>query len=171
MAGLPGTGKSSLAKELAASLGAMVLDKDRVRAALFSEKEIEYSDDQDDLCMEVLYQAADFMLAKGRTVILDGRTFLRRGQVERLAEFAQEITTPLTIILCTCPEAVARQRLAADAETGTHPARNRGYSLYERLRAEAKPIPLPHIVIDTQQPLQKCLQDCLQSIRGDHYGE
>ena len=42
-AGLPGTGKSTLARALAERLGAAVLDKDRVRGALFPGALTDYS--------------------------------------------------------------------------------------------------------------------------------
>ena len=51
MAGLPGTGKSALARELAARTRGRVLSKDEFRHALFAPEEIEYSSRQDDLCM------------------------------------------------------------------------------------------------------------------------
>ena len=49
MAGLPGTGKSTLARELAARTSGRVLSKDEIRHAIFLPDEIEYSTRQDDL--------------------------------------------------------------------------------------------------------------------------
>ena len=43
MAGLPGTGKSTLARELAARVAASVVGKDEIRHALFSARDLEYS--------------------------------------------------------------------------------------------------------------------------------
>ena len=43
MAGLPGTGKTTLARELAARTSGRVVNKDEVRHALFAADEIEYS--------------------------------------------------------------------------------------------------------------------------------
>jgi adenylylsulfate kinase-like enzyme len=43
MAGLPGTGKSTLSRNLADQLNGIVLDKDLVRDALFGENWTEYS--------------------------------------------------------------------------------------------------------------------------------
>jgi predicted kinase len=40
MAGLPGTGKTTLAHELAARTSGRVLDKDRIRHTLFSAEEV-----------------------------------------------------------------------------------------------------------------------------------
>jgi predicted kinase len=52
MAGLPGTGKTTLARELAARTSgrvlSRVLSKDEIRHALFAADEIEYSSRQDD---------------------------------------------------------------------------------------------------------------------------
>jgi predicted kinase len=58
MAGLPGTGKSTLAQVLAARLSGRVISKDSVRHALFSEAEIEYSTEQDDFVMQVMLRTA-----------------------------------------------------------------------------------------------------------------
>lgn len=56
MAGLPGVGKSTLARALAARLDAVVLDKDRIRASLFPPSHVDYSRDQDDFCIDVMYR-------------------------------------------------------------------------------------------------------------------
>src|ERR1035438_7672853 len=58
MAGLPGTGKTTLARELAHRTQGALLSKDEVRAALFSPEDIEYSVKQDDFVMEIMLDAA-----------------------------------------------------------------------------------------------------------------
>ena len=64
MAGLPGTGKSTLARALAQRLPGAVLDKDAIRAALFQPAYVEYSPAQDDFCQEIMLQTAAYLLAK-----------------------------------------------------------------------------------------------------------
>lgn len=81
MAGLPGTGKSTLSRALAAELHGTVLDKDHIRAALFAAEDIEYSTEQDDFCMAVTLKVAGYLFRKdpSRLIFLDGRTF--RGAI------------------------------------------------------------------------------------------
>lgn len=164
MAGLPGTGKSTLARALARRLDGAVLDKDRVRAALFPPALIEYSRPQDDLCFEVLLQAAGYLLDRhpDLPVLLDGRTFSRHVQVTRVVDAAVGMRTPFKLLLCTCAETTALARLARDRERGTHPAHNRDAALYHRIRARFEPITVPHHVVNTDQPLETCVAHALR---------
>jgi len=83
MAGLPGTGKSTLARELVRRTPGALLDKDAIRAALFSSEDIEYSVKQDDFVMEIMLETASFLLhnAPARRILLDGRPFSCRYQM------------------------------------------------------------------------------------------
>jgi len=78
MAGLPGTGKSTLARELADRTSGRVLSKDEIRHAIFLPEEIEYSSRQDDFCMQQMLETARLLLSRNRTrvIFLDGRPFL-----------------------------------------------------------------------------------------------
>src|ERR1700680_3103746 len=77
MAGLPGTGKSTLARELAARTSGRVLSKDEIRHAIFLPDEIEYSSRQDDFCAQLMIEAAGYLWSrsKERPVFFDGRPF------------------------------------------------------------------------------------------------
>jgi len=79
LAGLPGTGKSTLARALAPRLDGVVLDKDRVREALFPGAMTDYSREQDDLCMRAMLEAAAYLTERHRVefIFLDGRTFFQ----------------------------------------------------------------------------------------------
>jgi predicted kinase len=162
MAGLPGTGKSTLAAALAAALPTVLLDKDKLRAGLIPADRIEYSRAQDDYVFELLLKAAKFNLDRGRAVILDGRTFTRRYQVDRLQIFAAEFKANLKIIECICPEELALVRLQGDLQTGEHPAGNRTPELYKILKAEIEQIVPDHIVVDTSCDLNTCLRKCVE---------
>lgn len=163
MVGLPGTGKSTLARALANALPALVLDKDRVRAALFPPDAIEYSTTQDDFCVDVMLQTAAYLLHSNpaHRIILDGRTFSRRYQIDAVVQTAARLQTPLKCIHCVCRDETALARLACDRVSGDHPATNRDAQLYHAIRACFEPLPLPHLVVDTDNPFDTCLSACL----------
>jgi predicted kinase len=160
MAGLPATGKSTLARALANCVRGAVLDKDIIRAALFAAEDIYYTAVQDDFVMELMLQTAQYLLDKDadRVVFLDGRTFSRSYQMQRAMDCAGSVGTPWRVIECVCTEAIARRRLADDARNGRHLAANRTVHLYESVRSTFEPIPQPKIVIDTGEPLEACVR-------------
>jgi len=169
MAGLPGSGKSTLAARLARELGAVVLDKDRVRAALFPPAVLDYSDAQDDLCMTAIYRAAVLVLAADprRIVVIDGRTFLRPGQVRGLEEATAALRESPRFIECICDDETVRQRLERDLSGGGHPAGNRTVALHQTLKAAAEPLTFPHLIIDTGRlALDECMRRCLHYLRN-----
>ncbi len=166
LAGLPGTGKSTLARELARELGAPLLDKDRVRAALFAPAEIEYSREQDDLVMECVWRALEFHARRGvEAVVLDGRTYSRKTQVEELRRQAARLGARLALIECVAAPETVYARLARDAAAGTHPAGNRSLELYERLSAESEPIAGSKLVLATDtRPLAALVSAALMHL-------
>ena len=164
MAGLPGTGKSTLAHALASKLDGRVLGKDEIRVALFSHRGIEYSTAQDDFVMQVMLEAAGWILRKDpeRVVILDGRTFSRQYQIDRVLEAAAELHQPWCILECVCSEKTARARLEMTAPA--HPAENRTFALYLEVKARFERILPPSTVIDTDKPLEECVNQALGAI-------
>jgi predicted kinase len=168
MAGLPGSGKSTLARRLGELLPAVVLDKDTVRAALFPAPEIDYSIRQDDFCVAIMLQTAIYLMDKGRTVILDGRTFTLKYQVDRLVRFSRAAGAVIEIIECVCPEEAAYQRLSMDGDLGLHIAANRNFGLYQKIKSQAVPIQPPHLQVDTTLPLDECTSACLDYLHERH---
>ena len=167
MAGLPGTGKTTLARELASRLGSRVLNKDEVRHALFSADEIEYSSRQDDFCLHLMIETAGQLLQRdpNRFIFLDGRTFSRRYQVDNVVNAAAALHQSWRILECVCAEELARQRIEEQASSGAHPAGNRNFQLYLEVRSRFEAIALPKTVIDTGQALPVCIEQGRAALR------
>ncbi|MFT3879827.1 MAG: ATP-binding protein [Gemmatales bacterium] len=150
-AGLPGTGKTTLAKRLAEQLGAVLLNKDDLRASLFAPGEIDYTSTQNDFCMAILYQLAVYHAEHHpeRAIIIDGRTFSRRAQVSALEQCAEQCARPLALIECVCSVAVVEERLTHDA--GKHVAADRNVELFHHVKASWEEITIPKLTLSTDE--------------------
>ncbi len=166
LAGLPGTGKSTLARELAARTSGRVLSKDEIRHAMFLPEEIEYSSGQDDFCLHVMLDTAEYLLSRNttRAIFLDGRPFSRRYQIENVLNATAFLHQPWRILECVCSDETARRRLEAAADK--HPAANRDYRLYLEVKARFEAITHTKTVIDTEKPLEACVQQALDALRA-----
>jgi predicted kinase len=151
MAGLPGTGKSTVARQLANRLPAIILSKDTVRHVLFPPGLVEYSTAQDDFVIEILLRTAEYIWRKHpqQIVILDGRTFSQAHQRRCVTDFAERARQRWRIIECSTSEEVARQRLALPDPA--HPAGNRTPELYDQVKARWEPINELKIGVYTDQ--------------------
>jgi predicted kinase len=164
MAGLPGTGKSTLAQALARRLSGSVLDKDIIRAALFQPAHVEYSLVQDDFCQEIMLQIAAYLQDKDAEhwVLLDGRTFSRRYQRQRVIEFCSQVRTDWAVLECVCGEQTALGRLTEALTANTHLAANRTPELYRKIREAWEPIDEPKLIIDTDANIDSCVDQALR---------
>lgn len=158
MAGLPGTGKSTLAQAVARRVEGVVLDKDAVRAVLFPESLITYSTTQDDFVIQVMLSTAEYLLGDNPklVVFLDGRPFSQKYQVDAVVSHAEQIGVPWRIVESVCSEEVAIQRIQQDE--GRHVATNRDAKLYHAVKSTFEEITRPKLVVDTSLVLEMSVE-------------
>jgi len=163
MAGLPGSGKTTLARELARRTSGRVLSKDEFRHAIFLPEEIEYSSRQDDFVLDLMLSTARYLLEcdPSRNIFLDGRPFSRRYQIENVLRVAEQIHQGWRILECICSEESAQKRLIEDP---THPAGNRNFQLYLEVKSRFEAIVHRKTVIDTDQLFERCVDRALAAL-------
>jgi predicted kinase len=166
MAGLPATGKTTLARELALRTGGRVVSKDEIRHATFTSEEIEYSVQQDDFCMQIMLQTAGFLLSQDRSrlIFLDGRTFSRRYQIENVLTATASLHQPWRILECVCSDETAKRRIEEQAAASEHPAGNRDYRLYLDVKSRFEAITAVKTLVDTDQPLETSVEQALAAL-------
>lgn len=118
--GLMGTGKSLLAAELAAALGAVHLRSDELRKELAGLAPLSrdlsafgkglYRQEGTDRTYRALADRAEVHLTAGRTVIIDA-SFAEKGRRDHFRDLARRWQRPLAILWMNCPEELLLERL------------------------------------------------------------
>jgi predicted kinase len=146
--GLPGVGKSNLAKDLAPLVNAVILSSDKIRKELFFKPT--YSKQEVRLIYDVMILLAKYLYRAGINCIIDA-TFNKENSRTQLKNKLMLPEEELRIVECVCPENIIVSRLKN---------RKNDYSdadlrIYKRMKKNYEPILEDHIVIDTCQSSSK----------------
>ena len=167
--GLPGTGKSTIARRVGRATGAVVLSSDHIRAHLRSTGLVRagnghygtagYSPSAKSRVYNELLDQARIHLAHGRSVVLDASWTdgAHRGQA---AAVAADLGAEPIEIRCTAPRTIAAQRIArrTDTESQASPA------IAEKMAQHATVWPAA-FVLDTTGPLTDTVERALNAWR------
>jgi predicted kinase len=159
--GLPGTGKSFLVRHLADRRpGFLVLSRDALRGALIPRPT--FSEEEKGLVDELVASMAGWLLGRGKDVIIDGAALSSAAGVDRLVKAARSQGASAKIVECVCRQETALARLTEDG--GSHPAGDRGESLYFQVKARFQALPRPSLTVDTDLGLEANLRAILAYI-------
>ena len=150
MAGMPGSGKSAIARVIGRGTKAVVIDKDVLKtAALEAGAEEQLAGG---LAYDVFFSLADHLLGQGWSVVLDSPSFWdtipKRG-----AEIAANRHLPYFFIECVCDD---KEELARRLRERTRVASQPGEEVLDQSWSTVTPAEA-HLRIDTTQDLARCL--------------
>lgn len=154
MAGMPGSGKSALARLIGRRTGATIIDKDVLKTAALE------AGAEEELAGGISYQAffalADHLVGQGHSVILDSPSFYE-SIPEKGSAIAAGRKVRYYFIECVCADRRELDRRLRD--------RPRLASQPDAVHDREIVTPSgPYLRIDTTQPIERCLAlalDCL----------
>ena len=149
--GLPGAGKSTLAKAIAEKRGAAYISSDAVRREALDERT--YSPEEKFRVYDAMLRKAEAELKEGRGVVLDA-TFYRRELRGKAREAAERAGAGFRIIECTAEENLLKERM--DARKGG--LSEADFGIYMKVKGEYEPVEEGHLVVDTSLPLERQLK-------------
>ena len=165
LVGLPGTGKSRLARRLGAELEAQVVESDRVRKQLFAEPR--YTGGEHAAVYGWCHTVLRSALVVGRNVIFDATNLEERVRW-KVYDIAERCDVGLTIVWVTSPPAVIQQRMLRRQERRDEDdVSDADWLVYLDMRRKAEPIRRPHIVVNTATDHETLVRHLIKRLRNE----
>lgn len=142
--GLPGSGKSTVARLLGEALDAEVLKSDLIRRELFPVARTYTSEETQRVIAETERRVTDF-LKQGRTVILDA-LFTKQRPRDQYRAFAETVGVAFCIVHVHASDEQTQSRLEERARKGD--ASEATYDYYLDRKNHFEPVQGEHLTID-----------------------
>ena len=155
--GLPGVGKSTLARSVACRTGASILSSDKIRKELIRYPT--YTRTEGRLVYDVLMLLTKYLTAAGIDCILDA-TFNRERSRMEVENKLLSNNVQLYVIECNCPEEIVLERL----RNRKNDFSDADYSVYSKMKGIYEPVQGKHLDIDTSLPYEVNLQKVLSYV-------
>src|SRR5512146_1789869 len=166
--GLPGAGKSLVARALADQLGLRRVCRDAIRHAMFPS--CSYSFAEKRAAFRAMLLALEINCLLGESSVIDGVTFSRRADLVRVDSTIRRYGfTPIPIYL-DCPPGVAHDRIAREVEHNQHLARDRTPELVYEVQARFDTPPPNALVVNANQRAAEVCRIVVEAVAGIRRG-
>jgi len=147
--GLPGSGKTTVAKKFQKILGFPLITTEIVRLHLLAiereSEDIDFSPEELSQTYNVMNLVTESLLAGGSGVIVDG-VFRSEAQRQQIFEIAEKFDAPVLGLEVKCQEPVLLERIRVRKEQGT--ASPAGEEAYRKIASEFEPTDHRFIHVD-----------------------
>ena len=157
LSGLPGTGKSHFARELAKRVPFLIVGSDRLRKVLVPQPC--YTRDEHIRIFAACHRLVEKLLAEGYRVIFDAANLSERVR-QPLYDIAERLAVPLALVKFTASLEVIRCRLderAAGLRSDSYS--DADWLVYCQLLPGEEPIERPHFTVDSSQDIYPVLEE------------
>ena len=170
--GLSGTGKSTLATQIAHRLGCVSLQTDSIRQAMFGDGQTQdafasgkYDRNSRQKVYAQLIQQAKALHEQGVSVVLDG-TFSMAATLRDAYQIVNQRHAVFLAVECFCDKAIAKRRISRRLVAGSGSSEMRPEFMDEQsMRWEQWPAKLPKFRIDTKKPIEVQVSEFFEEIR------
>ncbi len=163
LCGLPGTGKSHFARELASRAPFVWLNSDRTRKLLVARPQ--YSRREHRRVFAAMHVLTRGYLRDGYSVVFDA-TNLNENVRLPLYAVAEELGVEPLIIRFTAHPDLVRKRMA-ERENGVGDAgqSDAGWEVYSRMAVADAPVPRPHLLVRGPEDVAEALAETMRRVR------
>jgi len=179
-AGLMGSGKSIIAREVAEITGAFVLQMDALRKEMChinpTERHLEnfghgiYDRDTTQNAYEEAFSQAERMLEEGKSVIIDA-SFAKRDHRISAKNIAKKLNISFLVLECVCPDEEIKKRLKQRIKRKDEVSDGRQEifaAQKDNFEALSESQPGEHLVLDTSSPKDETVEKAIAAIFAVH---
>lgn len=148
MVGLPGTGKSSIVKNLKTYFPHVVVSTDNIRSKM--RRQPSYTASEMRLVYEVCYAVIERRLCLGQRVVFDASNYLQARR-DYVTSLANECGAPVAICYVQADQETIGQRLAQriNGKRATGDLSDADWAVYKWMVEAQEPVVEEHLILDT----------------------
>ena len=164
LAGLPGTGKTHFARELANRVPLLILESDRLRKVLAPQPG--YTPAESARLFGACHLLIEEYVAQGHRVLFDATNLTEKFR-RPLYQIARRASCPLVLVRFTAPREMVRRRLA-ERVAGVHPEdySDAGWQIYCRMAPHEEAVKRQHFDVDTSHETGTVLEQVVRLLRA-----
>lgn len=155
--GLPGTGKTTIAKRIAKELRAGYLSTDRIRKKLIKQRK--YSENEKTVVYREMFDIAEQRLKNKKSLVLDG-TFYKDEFREKARAIAKKYRTRYFMIECVLNENELERRIKKRNKKES--VSEADFLVYLRVKKQFQPIKEKHLVIECGEVMSKRIRKVIE---------
>ncbi|MCE7743337.1 MAG: AAA family ATPase [Candidatus Heimdallarchaeota archaeon] len=153
LAGLPGTGKSTLARKLSRRYRLEHISTDSIRKRIFRDVRRDhfgrgsYSNRQRMVVYDTIYYVLYTLLKHGVGCVLDG-TFYQDRMRAKVSRICDRFNAKFLLVIVTCPEETIRKRFEEREKRERRTLSDADSKVYEKFKQLFEPTKLRHLDVD-----------------------
>ena len=160
--GLPGVGKSTLAKAISAEIGAEYLSSDIIRRKMLEERT--YSEHEKYKVYGAMVAETERLLASEKTVVCDATFYKKKTRMEMCAA-AKRSHAEVFFVKCTLDEKTIEERMGNRARLGNSES-EATFRIYLKVKGLFEEIEEEYLEVDTALPLEVQVEKVTAGLGG-----